>query len=195
MKTIQEIYDDLLASSHDKWVLSDAIRPLNDIRDENIAQQTLTFLSDPGILAIQNSEIFETLALVYGRFDNPVFLDPLLALLDSPYWNVRFEAARSLGNHPCELAFSALLEILAIEKDMVIVDGAIRGLGGMKDKRAVPFLIQKLKHPHWDIRDSAAIALGEIGDKTALEALNEALAREGDNTVKEDIQDAIQQLT
>src|SRR5579859_7499542 len=47
-------------------------------------------------------------------------------------------------------------------------------LGKLRDKRAVPTLIQALKDPNESVRGVAATSLGQIADKEAANALQEA---------------------
>ncbi|HPP05722.1 MAG TPA: HEAT repeat domain-containing protein, partial [Syntrophorhabdaceae bacterium] len=44
-------------------------------------------------------------------------------------------------------------------------------LGGMKEREAIPYLIEKLKDEKVNVRNLACMALGEIGDESAVEAL------------------------
>lgn len=48
-------------------------------------------------------------------------------------------------------------------------------LGGMKEREAIPYLIEKLKDEKVNVRNLACMALGEIGDESAVEALFNAL--------------------
>jgi len=60
---------------------------------------------------------------------------------------------------------------------------AIRALGELRDKQAVPHLIVALKDDHPNIRVSAARALGAIGDASALSALEQALKDKAETKV------------
>jgi len=48
-------------------------------------------------------------------------------------------------------------------------------LGGMREKDTIPYLVEKLKDEKVNVRNLACVALGEIGDESAVDALFNAL--------------------
>jgi len=62
------------------------------------------------------------------------------------------------------------------------------------DRSALPALIQALKDEYQSVRSSAAEALGQLGDKSALLALKAALASEKDEEVLSRLKEAIEKL-
>lgn len=78
-----------------------------------------------------------------------------------------------------------LLRIAANTTDVVTKWMSMRGMGFMKYKMAVPFLIESLGHKHPHVRGNAARALGEIGARAAASKLIELLNRENDGGVIE----------
>jgi HEAT repeat protein len=67
-------------------------------------------------------------------------------------------------------------------------------LGDLRDRRAVLPLIQLLKDEYRMVKLAAALALADIGDKSALSSMNEALAGEKDEETRSQIKEAIQRL-
>lgn len=73
---------------------------------------------------------------------------------------------------------------------------AAKDLGKLKDRRAVPALIQALKHdPEEDVREEAAEALGRIGDRSALPALRWAVRHDHEKDVRRKAEKAIDKIT
>jgi len=72
---------------------------------------------------------------------------------------------------------------------------AIIGLGNFKDRTAVPVLTGLLQDdPRYEIRATAAWALGAIGGKEALDAVQSALERESNEKVLEELNRAAAKL-
>ncbi|TDX59316.1 tRNA epoxyqueuosine(34) reductase QueG [Orenia marismortui] len=67
-------------------------------------------------------------------------------------------------------------------------------LGNLKDNRAVPYLLEALVDPKPIVRANVAWALGEIGDKAALDKLEKTLAKEKEDNVIEELKKAIVKL-
>lgn len=67
-------------------------------------------------------------------------------------------------------------------------------LGNLKDNRAVPYLLEALVDPKPIVRANVAWALGEIGDKAALDKLEKTLAKEKEDNVIKELKKAIGKL-
>jgi epoxyqueuosine reductase len=67
-------------------------------------------------------------------------------------------------------------------------------LGNLKDKRAVPYLLEALVDPKPIVRANVAWALGEIGDKGVLDRLEKELLKEKDEQVIGELERAIEKL-
>ncbi|PRX35584.1 epoxyqueuosine reductase [Orenia metallireducens] len=67
-------------------------------------------------------------------------------------------------------------------------------LGNLKDRRAVPYLLDALSDPKPIVRANVAWALGEIGDESALDRLEKALLKEKDKQVIEELEKATERL-
>jgi HEAT repeat protein len=66
-------------------------------------------------------------------------------------------------------------------------------LAALRERRAVPTLINTLRHPGEWFREAAAQALGEIGDRRAISAL-QAIAQDEDPLVRTAVRDALRRL-
>ena len=67
-------------------------------------------------------------------------------------------------------------------------------LGNLKHQPAIPNLIELLEHPEGETRKSCALSLMKIGDRTVIEPLQIALAKESDEEVQKAIALAISLL-
>jgi HEAT repeat protein len=106
----------------------------------------------------------------------------LIHLLDHSEHDIQWRAADALGSLG-EIACDPLLKILAFPKVNVRV-GVIEALGDIKSPRSVEPLIQTLaRDKSNEVRWVAALALGAIGDKRAIPALEQSL-RDGDRYLR-----------
>lgn len=102
----------------------------------------------------------------------------LIVELKDKDWHMRSSAAFLLANIGNAQSVSPLISALNDESDEVRWD-VVNALGRLKDRNAVPALIEVLRNEKVDyVRWSAATALGEIGDQRAVEPLINALADE-----------------
>jgi len=103
------------------------------------------------------------------------------ALINSQDQSIRFQAAWWLGKHRIYRAGHILCECLKDEKDRTALGGyplrrqAARSLGLLKFKDAVPELIEALKCSDSKVQEAAILALKDIGDASAANALTEFL--------------------
>lgn len=99
----------------------------------------------------------------------------------------------ALGNMG-EESFPALMKIWNDEtlregcKDIVLIS-----MGRTKDKKFIPILLEALGDKSVTIRDRAALAIGDIGDNTALPALKKHL-QDPDELFKETVRNAIMKI-
>lgn len=70
---------------------------------------------------------------------------------------------------------------------------ALRSLGRLKERRAVPSILDALREEMASLRKEAAAALGEIGDSAARAGL-EAAANDPDPDVRKTVRWALQRL-
>jgi HEAT repeat protein len=106
----------------------------------------------------------------------------LIAALDHRDFDVQWHAARALGTMGAD-ATLPLINLLGYP-DINTRLGAIEALGAIRDPRSTKVLAALLaSHETSEIRWAAALALGEIGDKTVTPALLSAL-RDDDRYVR-----------
>ncbi len=107
----------------------------------------------------------------------------LIAMLDSPDWQVRRKAAFELGGMKAQEAVERLLDLLEDENSRVCGVSAM-ALGEIGDKRTLGPLVDKLQDASAYVRASAAKALGALGDKRAMGALKARLSDPAQNVRK-----------
>ncbi len=95
----------------------------------------------------------------------------LRAALQDRAWQVREEAATTLGKFSAGENITAALRTALEDDHWQVRLRAARSLGRLRDSLAVPQLIGALVHPAGNLRKEAAIALGEIADARAVEPL------------------------
>ena len=92
-----------------------------------------------------------------------------------------------------EGAFNILVNALTDSSEIVRCEAAA-ALGSLTYRPAIPNLIELLHHADWDTRKAAALALMKIGDRTSLEPLQAALAKEEEAGVQAVFKLAISQI-
>ncbi len=115
--------------------------------------------------------------ILFQRTLRQIGNDPsaLISALNDEIDNIRWTAARELGNIRDERAVEPLIELLKGKSEYVREEAA-RALGLIRDKRAVDPLCETLKNAGWCLSESAAAgALGMIGGDRAIDALIAAL--------------------
>lgn len=119
-------------------------------------------------------------ARALGRIGAKEAVEPLMVLLGDEEPDVRSAAAEALGLLGDKAAAGTLIRMLGSEEEMD-VRGAIVGLGRLKCIEAIAPLTELLESKNWEIRWRAAVALGQIGDKSA--ALDLAFATRDESVV------------
>jgi HEAT repeat protein len=118
----------------------------------------------------------KTLAYSLGKFRGPERTGALIAALKDKNPEVRGAAAVGLGDHPDPDALAALMTALS-DKNPFVRAQAARALGvnGSAAAQAIPALTKLLtSDDDGEARRQAATALGRIGDRSALPALEHA---------------------
>jgi HEAT repeat protein len=160
-----------------------ALRALNDPAPE-VRREAVTVLgylkaeqAIPALMTTANDDDASVRravmsALVFSRPGGPG-ASALLAGLTDSHWQVREEAAASIGKIKLPDAAGALMSAMTDETWQVRAKAA-NALGRIRDTRAVPVLGQALSHEVSNLRKEAAAALGEIADPPALIFLERA---------------------
>ena len=103
----------------------------------------------------------------------PPAVEALTVACHNPNRDVRFNAARALGEIRDPRALESLLDLLR-DQNRTVRLAAARALGFIKDERAVEPLSHALGDRTRMVRNYIAWALGEIGDERAVSALQKA---------------------
>lgn len=124
-------------------------------------------------------------------------LDILVEALGNEDPEMRFNAARTLGKigEPAKEAVPRLLTMLESEKHPKVREHLAEALGdiGPSARAGVPALVALLKDPTPRVRRDAARSLGQIGDASAVSAL-EGLTKDPDGDVRQAVERAIRIL-
>lgn len=131
-------------------------------------------------------------ALGFASAADPAIVDALIAALADDAWQVREQAATTLG----KLAVASAREPLVAALDDAYWQvrlRAARALGQLRDPQAAPAIAILLTHPISNLRKEAALALGELGVRGSLPALRHALD-DRDPEVRKAVRIAIAQI-
>lgn len=131
-------------------------------------------------------------ALGFASPAEPAIVDALLAALRDDAWQVREEAATTLGKQRVAAAREPLATALGDAYWQVRLRAA-RALGQLRDAHAAPSVAVLLGHAISNLRKEAALALGELGSPASLPALQEAL-QDRDPEVRKAVRIAIDQI-
>ncbi|HJQ71173.1 MAG TPA: HEAT repeat domain-containing protein [Blastocatellia bacterium] len=161
-------------------------------RSERVRAAAVTALgrfADPQLattvapLATKDKSVFvrKSAAYALGRMPSPAATVALISALRDKDIEVRGAAAVALGDYPDSQAVEPLTAALTDKSEFVRAQAA-RALGtnALTAARTVPALIRVLtSDPELEPKRQAAVALGQIGDRSALPAL-EAAQRDPD---------------
>ncbi|VWB16523.1 PBS lyase [Burkholderia pseudomultivorans] len=187
---------------------ADAFEPALDALDDAAAAvrseavAVLGWLRDPRALAplarvATNDPDAEVRRIAVGAVgfatpDETVVSAALLAALRDGEWQVREEAAATLGKLRVAHARKPLVAALDDDYWQVRVRAA-RALGQLRDAAAAPAVAALLAHAIGNLRKEAALALGELRDPATLPALHDAL-EDRDPEVRKAVRIAIRQI-
>jgi WD40 repeat protein len=97
-------------------------------------------------------------------------IEPLVAALQDPAWEVRAAAVWALGKLGEQAPLEALIGALA-DEDSSVRAAALRTLGLLGDRVSLELIIRALHDPAWQVREIAALTLGERSEQAPLAAL------------------------
>ena len=137
----------------------------------------------------------KTAAYALGRFSGTERTAALLAALKDKDPEVRGAAAVSLGDHAESAAVAPLAAALSDKSAFVRAQTArALGVNGSGARQAVPTLIGLLTSDQdGEVKRQAATALGSIGDRSALQALDRA-TRDSDPYLAQAARDSIRMV-
>ena len=127
-----------------------------------------------------------------GQFGDVRAVDPLVGALADRSWDVRAAAARALGAIADARAVSPLMVAMR-ESDLGVRDAAAEALVNI-GQPAFDTLGDALDDPSWDVRRTAALALGRLGDQRATGRLLLALRDNSDPWLRENAALALGQI-
>ncbi len=131
-------------------------------------------------------------ALGIGAASTEDTVAALLGALRDVAWQVREEAAATLGKLRAAAARDALLDALNDDYWQVRLQ-AVRALGKLRDASASTAVASLLTHAISNLRKEAALSLGELGDAASLPALRTA-ATDPDPEVRKAARIALTQI-
>ena len=148
-------------------------------------------------LLARDKEVFVRKAAAYtlGRLRGPAATTALIEALKDKEVEVRSAAALALGEYANPSAIEPLIGSLSDKSDFVRAQAAhALGINRSAARAATPTLINLLDtDKSLEVKREAAIALGLIGDRSALPALNRA-ERDGNPYLSRAALDAIKQI-
>jgi MFS family permease len=115
-----------------------------------------------------------------GQAKSRLTVEELLAALDDPRFNVRFEAIISIARMVPDPRLITRLEEMLRGTELALTVVAAWALGRLNDRRAVPSLEASLDSDYRSIRAASARALGSLGDDEVAPKLLERLNTETD---------------
>jgi HEAT repeat protein len=163
-------------------------------RVRGVAARALGRIGDPRALAplaraLQDPDprVRELAILGLEMIDDDRVVGALVAALDDSEMGVRAVAVSALAHLEGPRALQALASVAARDPDPHTRGMAISALGkrGPHGRAAVPGLVELLQDADRGVRNGAARALGEIGDRRAVSALADRLGSEPDAEVRD----------
>jgi len=167
-----------LALSYDPLPLDALTDKLEDPSSRNAAKAALTDIGEAALDALHHKALIASgdtltvLTVILGDIASPKSLNPLARLIEHPSQPVRAAAAHALGRIGTRNAAQPLLKGLQ-DPDPEVRHAAAASFSMISDSRAVPMLISLLQDPQ--VRIPAAVALGRMGDRSAVTSLIHAL--------------------
>ncbi len=123
-------------------------------------------------LNVQNQELKKLAIKSLAEINTEQVIQPLInTFKNDEDWKIRREALLALEKFKDKKISEALYERLNPEKHTEVKSHIIRVLGEIRVAEAVDLIIETLDDPSSDIKWRSIIALGNIGDKKALEPL------------------------
>lgn len=115
-----------------------------------------------------------------GQAKSRLTVEELLAALDDPRFNVRFEAVISIARMVPDPRLIARLEEMLHGSELALSAAAAWALGRLHDPHAIPPLERSLDSEYRSIRAASARALGSLGDEAIAPELLSRLGSETD---------------
>jgi HEAT repeat protein len=165
---------------YDPSLQMENLKETSKVKDRQLVRALGTVATD------QNEDWHIRIAAIreLGAAHDPAATDALMADLLDFCPAIRWNAANALGNYDDDPRVVDSL-IAALHSDTLYIrEAAIRSLGRIGSRKAVPHLIRQLDSPSFALRLGAITALGEIGDVAAVPSLKRMAERESDALLK-----------
>ncbi len=181
-----------LASEDEFWgVRAEAAEALGRLR----AKVSYDILA--AALETKHPKVRRAVASAIGQWKTPAAAQALREKArKDPSYLVEAEAARALGKTRQTLGFETLVNLL--ERDSwadVIRVGALDGLGGCRDERALPLLVARTRYGHAArTRRAAILALPKLAQDKKVRDVLEDLLDDDDPLLRQDVARALADL-
>jgi len=130
-------------------------------------------------------------ALGQGGAANPEVVDSILAFINHSNGAVALEAVRALNRLGWRGDINRLVEA-SRHPDPEVVKEVLAGCERWPVDDVRPIIVGALSDPHWDVRVAAVRKIGAMKDPVAIQAVYERLNMEGDDLVKEAMEQVLQ---
>jgi len=145
-------------------------------------------------LKVPNQELKKLAIKSLGEMDVENVIPPLInTFKHDEDWKIRKEALLALENFNDKTITGAFCDRLNREKHTEVKSHIIRALGELKVKESVDLIIDTLNDPVSDIKWRSITALGNIGDRKALNPLFN-IVKEENNEFQEDAKASIEMI-
>lgn len=155
------------------------------------ARPMLRFLKQ---LRDSNGDKREEAARLLGEIGDVGAMEGLIFALKDLDEDVRYEAALSLGKLKARSAFKPLNRLMMEDEEPDVCAAAATALGHLGIMEAIGPLEIKLKDPDMFVRASAARALGNLKNVSAVNMLVELLRTDGISDVREAAREALEKI-
>ncbi|MCD6327678.1 HEAT repeat domain-containing protein [bacterium] len=175
--------------SEDRWLRWQAVSALGRIKSPETLAILIKCLNDP------DHSIRQEVAMSLGRLEDKAAAPALIEALSDPKPGVRWRAARALGQLKAEEAIPNLIKLLD-DKDASVMSQAAVALGqlGCKSREVAKKTLKMLSSPDKDVRSKAASAIANIGTSDDIEAVKNALEKEGKKHIRRKLERSIKAL-
>lgn len=168
-------------------VRDEALRVLSGFRSDAAVAAVEKALSAPG-----TGKARPFVAMALGRMGNPQSLEPLLANVADPDWEVRRAITEALGGFRDPKVLEPL-KALAKDPEPVVRTTTADSLAKVGDASVVETLNTLLADTAWQVRSAACAASGKLRDKRSIVPLLAVLKEEG--RLRVDAKIALTQIT
>jgi len=123
---------------------------------------------------------------ILAQLQDPTLLSLFWSALHDEYWEVRAAAAQALGEFRNQQLAPLFIKVFQEETDEIVQQALVRALGKSRNEPTILLLVQILRNPEQDVlvREAAAWALGEFGEKAHIRVLIETLREDPDEIVQ-----------